>query len=277
MRNPLAVTVLLVTGLLLLGFASVSEAQLVLYDDFNSKPINPAKWSGFESDFGPAAPNTETARKIANGKLNLVLTSYGRTDSDTGTLGNALVSLEINNPTVVTTIQVDVTVKSAKVRGCAFNTTATRAAARVMGDFFSDGTSPGPGDRTGDIIAGTVSQRDSLAGDQIVAFVARCTNASCGSSTTLASQVFAATWTKGVADTIRMQWLPSPTKQFVFTLNPAGPSPETHTLSYAVSDTTPPVLPHRRLYTLTRPANCMSGPRTSATAKVVFDNVMVNP
>jgi len=171
MRKPLAVTVLLVTGLLLLGFASVSEAQLVLYDDFNSKPINPAKWSGFESDFGPAAPNTETARKIANGKLNLVLTSYGRTDSDTGTLGNALVSLEINNPTVVTTIQVDVTVKSAKVRGCAFNTTATRAAARVMGDFFSDGTSPGPGDRTGDIIAGTVSQRDSLAGDQIVAFV----------------------------------------------------------------------------------------------------------
>lgn len=68
------------------------------------------------------------------------------------------------------------------------------------------------------------------------------------------------------------------TKQFVFNLNPSGPSPETRTLSYTVSDTTAPVLNFRHLSAANTPVNCMApAPRGSATMKALFDNVMVNP
>jgi len=277
MRKPITVALLVILPLLLLGLAGVSQAQLVLYDDFSVKPINPAKWFGSERQFGPGAPDTETTRKIANGQIEIDLTTYGRADSDTGFAGFSDSSLQVTNPAPIRTLQVDVTIKNVKVVGCAANPTPTRSRALVVGGFFNDGTSPAPGDRTGDIVAGMDSRRDSIFGDVILAFIARCTNALCTTSTSLTFAVFTATWTKGVPDTFRMQWLPSPINQFVFTLNPAEPNPETKTLSYTVSDTTPPVLDFKLLQDSNAVANCLSGPRTSATVKALFDNVMVNP
>ncbi len=117
-RKPLMAAVLLIVPVLLLGFSGVSQA-LTLYDDFNVKPINPAKWSGSEGSAGPAAPNTESARKLAKQQLYITLTTWGRTDSNTGNAGSQSNRLGVTNPGPVTTIQADVTVKSAKVVGCA--------------------------------------------------------------------------------------------------------------------------------------------------------------
>jgi hypothetical protein len=274
MRKPITATLLLFVPLVLLGLAGVSQAQLVLYDDFNVKPINPARWSGSEASGGPLAPDTETARKIAKGELEITLTTWGRTDSDTGNNGLPSSRLSVTNPTPITIFQVDVTVKSAKVVGCAANTTSSRARAQINGGYFNDGTSPGAGDRTGDIVANFQLHRDSINGDKIQANVNRCTNASCSTFTQVAV-IFTATWVQGVASTLNIQW-DKPNKRFIFTLNPGG-SQEQQILTYTFSDANPAVAPFRQLASQDSAASCQSGPRGSATIKGLFDNVMVNP
>jgi hypothetical protein len=275
MRKPLTVALFLIIPLVLLGLAGVSQAQLVLYDNFNVKPINPAKWFGTEFQFGPANPDTEAVRKLASGKLYITLTEWGRTDSDSGQGGGANYALSVSNPAPITTIQADVTVKSAKVVGCAANTTGTRSSARILGSFFNDGTGPGAPNETGDILASIQSQRDSIAGDQIIAALSRCGNANCTTFTLLSSVVFTASWVQGVANTLNIQW-DKPNKQFIYTLNPGG-SQEQHIVGYSVSDANPPGLNLRQLASRTAAASCMSGPRTHATTTALFDNVMVNP
>jgi hypothetical protein len=277
MRKSFAITFLLITPLLLLGLAGVTQA-LTLYDDFNVKPINPAKWYGDEVSLGPNSPNTEATRKIANAKLEIDLTTWGWTSSDLGYApGTPSFRLSITNPAPITTIQADVTVKSAKVVGCAANPVGTRARASVLGFFFNDGTSPGPGDRTGDIGATIESRRDSITGDQIVASIFRCGSSDCTAFiTTVAFHAFTAVWTKGVADTLRIQW-DAANDRFIFDLNPGGPNPETANLSYTSSDAAPAVGDRRALRAANTVASCQSGPRGSATIKALFDNVMINP
>jgi hypothetical protein len=254
----------------------VSQAQLVLYDDFDVEPINPAKWTGNEGSAGPLAPNTETTRKIVGGKLEIDLTTWGRTDSNIGTAGTLVHRLSVTNPVPVTTIQADVTVDSAKVVGCAANGGQTAARALIVGRFFNDGTSPGPGALTGDIFAGIWSERGSRSGDQIQAFVNRCTNANCTTSVNLFFVVFTASWVQGVANTLSVQW-DQPNKQFIYTVNPGG-SQEQHIFTYAFSDTSGPVLDIKGVQVVNSAASCTDpAPRASATMKVLFDNVMVNP
>jgi hypothetical protein len=275
MRKSFTVALLLVVPLVLLGFLGVSQA-LMLYDDFNVKPINPAKWTGSEGNAGPAAPNTETARKLAGKKLYISLTTWGRTDSNTGTAGNQSNRLSVTNPVPVTTIQADVTVKSVKVVGCTANTTPTRSRAQVLGGFFNDGTSPGAGDRTGDILAGIQSTRDTLVGNPIEAFITRCTNAGCTTSTTVFFVTFTASWVQGVSNTMSVQW-DKPNKQFIYTLNPGG-SQEQHILAYTFSDANPPVVDFKQVAAGNSAASCLGpAPRAYATMKALFDNVMLNP
>jgi hypothetical protein len=277
MRKPITLALLLIVPLALFGFAGASQAQLVLYDDFNVKPINPAKWAGNEGNLGLNAPNTEAARKIAGGKLYITLTTQGLGSSNSGTAGISGMRLGTTVPGSQTALQADVTVKSVKVVGCAANTTPTRARAQIVGGFFNDGTSPGSPDRTGDILAGVQSVRDSLLGDRIEVFINRCTNAACTTFTTAASDVFAASWTQGVPNTLGVRW-DAANNQFVFNLNPGGPSPETKTLTYAFADSDPPIVSFKHLAVAHSPASCMfPASPGSATMKALFDNMMVNP
>ena len=276
MRKSRTAALFLVTPLVLLGFAGVSQAQLVLYDDFNTKPINPAKWFGTENSTGSLSPDTEEARKIAKGQLEMDLTMYGRTDSNTGVAGNATHNLHHTNPSAVTTIQADVTIKSVAVVACASNPSPTRARGQMGGAFFNDGTSPGAGNRTGDIFAGIQKVRDTSLGDRTELYIARCTNSGCTANTTLTSTLFTAVWVTGVADTQRLQW-DQPNHRFVYTLNPSGLSSETKTLSYSVSDSSPAGSNNKLIGVANSAANCLSGPRTSSSMKALFDNVMVNP
>jgi len=276
MRKPLTVALFLIMPLLLLGLTGISQAQLVLYDDFTKKPINPAKWSGSEGSGGPLAPDTETTRKLAGKHLEIDLTTWGRTDSNTGNAGFQSSRLNVTNPGPITTIQADVTVKKATVVGCTANTTSTRAEARVLGGFFNDGTSTGPGDRTGDILAGIQSHRDTLAGDKIVAYITRCTNLGCTTSTITTSVTFTGSWVQGVANSLSVRW-DKPNKQFIYTLNPGG-SQEQHVLTYTLSDANGPVTDFKQLAASAVAASCLGpAPRTSAVMQALFDNVMVNP
>jgi hypothetical protein len=221
------------------------------------------------------APNDETARKIAGGKLEIDLTTWGRTDSNTGSAGTQSSRLAVTNPVPVTTIQADVTVKSVKAVGCAANTTSTRARAQVIGEFFNDGTSTGPGDRTGDIIGNIQSVRDTLLGDRIEAAITRCTNANCSTITSPAFVTFTASWVRGVANTLSVQW-DKPNKQFIYTLNPGGRQ-EQHILTYTFADSAAPVVDFKQVAVSNSAASCTAPPRANAIMKALFDNVMLNP
>ena len=78
----LAIATIVVCGVLATG-ADVSQAQLVLYDNFTATQIDPTKWRGNESFFAGDNPNAEAQRHIANGKLRVVLTTHGGTLTNT--------------------------------------------------------------------------------------------------------------------------------------------------------------------------------------------------
>jgi len=275
MRKYRAVAVVVVMPLVLLGFAGASQAQLVLYDDFNTKAINPAKWFGTERSLGGVSPNTEASRKLSGGHLEIDLTSYGRSDSNSGTAGEANEALRTTNPAAITTtFQVDVAVKSISAVDCPANSASTFTSALVIGAWFNDGTSPNPGggDRTGDVNGGIEKAKSSKLGDYIAAFITRCTNASCTTRDSIGFHTFATALTKGAFDTLRIQW-DQPNHRFIFWVNQ-----EQAVLGYVFPDANPAVLNFKNIGIESFASNCMlPNQRTVASAKVLFDNVMVNP
>jgi hypothetical protein len=268
-------------AVLLLGsivYPDRGQAQLVLYDNFNSPAINPDKWYGTESAGDASAPTAETIRKIVNKKLQLSLVFYGETTSDTGGPSGGLQRLRFNDPSSITEIQAKVTVQKAETEACLANATPARARAQIAGTFFNDGTSTGPDDQTGDMQVGMELMQDSTAGRSIRGFINHCTNADCGTFTTIAStnaNPFATTWRPGVARTLLLQW-DEPGDQFIFTVNPGTGGAETRNLSYSgFTDTDAAVNERRELRVNDDPVNCTAG-RRRVTTTAVFDNIMTN-
>jgi len=120
---------------------------------------------------------------------------------------------------------------------------------------------------------GIQSHRDTLTGDEIVAFINRCTNAGCTTFTTSSSVVFTASWVQGAANTLRVQW-DKPNKQFIFGANGS----EQHILTYALSDANGPVVDFKQVAANNSAASCLGpAPRAYAIMKALFDNMMLNP
>lgn len=271
-RTTIAMVLVGVCAALALA-SDVRATELALYDDFSGPEISPDKWGGFEGFTGSFDPNTEAKRFIQFGKLHVDLTTYGGVASSSNGLVGRF-GLVVANPAPITAIEASVTVKRASFQDCADNPTPSRAIARIIGAFFNDGSSTGPSDRTGNILAGIQKHLD-LNGNHFVAFVDRCPDAGCPTSTTLSSFAFTTTWTPGRADTLRLEWDPT-VNRFLFTLN-AGTSREESTgLTYTVSDSLPPVINFKQLVVQNRGANCLSG-RMKVVMEALFDNVKLNP
>jgi len=279
--SNLAFSVLI--SLFTLGHPSVSSAQLTLYDDFGGGIIDPERWFGTGQDGGVANPTTEVVRAIKSGRLQLRLNQYGSENSDSGT-STGQVRLNIPNGGSITTLQAIVTVTSADVGACATNpSTTVRARAQVDGGFFNDGSSTGPADRTGDIIAGIQKMSDTALGNVIQAFIVRCTNASCSATGAVAgsgSQVFTTAWAPNQSHALTVQW-DAANHQFIYSVRHAlrtflfGKT-ETITLPYVESDAHAPVVPFRQLVVNNSAANCTGG-QQHAFMDVFFDQVMIKP
>jgi hypothetical protein len=262
----------------LAGAASQAFSALTLYDNFNAATIDPEKWAGAEGSLGSPAPSTESRRQITANQLELRLTSWGGTESNSGNSGSSSVRVNIADPTVMQakTLQAGVNIASAAVQACGSNAYATNIRARIAGSFFNDGSSTGASDRTGDIMVGFEKERDSSGADVIKAWVTRCSDSQCSTSTVPLSHVFTTGWTEGKSDKLKLQWVPTQNK-FVFTVNP-GAKQETYTLSYngLYTDNHSAVLGFRQLAVYNYVANCTSG-RESASITATFDNVYTAP
>lgn len=276
--RQLAVLTAVMCGLMVI-FTGVGEA-LTLYDDFVGPLINPAKWRGQETFTAGDNPNAEAQRYIVGGKLRVFLRTYGAAFTNTGAQSGRF-GLKIPNPELVTAMATTVTVVSASTQACATNTgTTTRAQALMHGYFFNDGSSLRIGDGTGDINAGIALRRTDTGLNQVAAFINRCSDWDCFSSTTLTSIVFApTTWALNVPVTLVMTW-ETANNRFVFKATPSGGPPETRILSYAglvPGDTDPPQdIDVKRIILDHRAANCASG-RKQAVMDVRFDNFMTTP
>jgi len=258
-------------------YPAVGQAQLELYDNFSGTQINPDKWNGAESFTSSSGnPNAEAQRYITGQKLRVALTTFGDVTSNTGDRSGRF-GLSFPNPTPITAMQASVTVRQAMAQDCPANTAVSRARAQLIGAFFNDGTSPGAGNRIGDILAG-IQKEQSHDGFLIRAFINRCTDSGCGSSSSaVPSQTFPTPWQIGRADTLLVQWDPA-NNRFLYEVNPGTSREESLTLTYPLSDGLPPVTNFKNIRASNNGANCMPpGVRTKVVMDARFDNVKLNP
>jgi hypothetical protein len=273
-RSWILIFTVILSGFIVLP--EIAQAQLVLYDNFNSGKINPEKWNGFEPAGTAAAPNAESGRRVVEKKLQLHLTSYGETSSDTGGPSGGNQRLRFNNPTPITGIQAKVAIQKAVAQGCAANLTDARSRVQITGAFFNDGSSSGSGDETGNFQPSIEMRLDSNGNRNIFAFVQRCDDPQCDNTTTIVPHLFTTSWTLGAFRTLKLVW-DEANDQFLFTVNPGTPAAETANLSYTgFSDANPPENDRKEIRINNDPVNCTAG-RTRALTTVLFDNVMVNP
>lgn len=272
--QPSIALISLIALVMIATMTGVSYGQLVPYDDFSTDLIDPGKWHGNETPSSRNNPNTEALRLIEDGKLRMMARAYGGTDADTGRSGGNF-GLAVRRSDLVTMMQAEVTVLSATVEDCPENSLSTRARAQLFGYFFNDG-SGGPGDSTGDVVAGFDKRVDSRSGNSFLAFVARCTTSGCGAADTIAFEIFDTPMLIGQADTMRLEW-DAAGEQFMFTLNPASADEEVKTISYAgiVVNMGPSDFGLDRLRLRNQAANCVSGRRMSAL-EVLYDDVQLN-
>jgi hypothetical protein len=163
------------------------------------------------------------------------------------------------NPTAITAIEATFTVdRNLSLVPCAANNAGgvTQAApSHIALARFNDGTSTGPGDRTGDIegVIGTFRNGSSTDGPgilQVFGAIIRSTAPSGNFNDTLASVVLGTVRT-GQVFTLRLVW-DKPNKQFLYSLNGGAPQ----ALSYTKSDGAEAVSPFAQIFQRHMAANC---------------------
>ncbi len=231
---------------------------LAVYEDWAGGFIRADRWLGGQ-DFG----GQEVKRLVLPG--NTLLLRYRREGSTAADTGSTASSQFLNtiNPTQINEIEAAFTITNLSMTTCAANNSgaATRARpARLLMGKFNDGTQSVPGNRTGDYFAGVQARRDGSSANaagvlNVEGFVNRCTNASCGSSTSVVSTVLPTTVSVGQSFTLRLKW-DQPNHRFLFGLDASADV----ALPYPASDTAPANTAFVDLHVSHTTANCTAGP-----------------
>ena|SRR5215469_9102449 len=182
---------------------------LVLYDNFNSSVINPAKWAGLQN-YDPDL--RETVRDLTptpgvkgDYRLHLMHRAYSAVTDDSGGSGG-LWGLSFPNPSAVTAIGFTLSVDKIAVTSCASNSGIGGGAAEFRGNFFNTQSSPTSsiGDVLADIgISRTVTDTGSTL--TAVGFVNECADPFCGAQTNLAYHVLGQV-NPGSTNFLHLEW-----------------------------------------------------------------------
>jgi hypothetical protein len=271
-RNVLRVALLTLAQLWLLSTAS---AQLVLYDNFSKKTIDPTKWEGWQDTDTTLRETirelTPTPRNYDDNRLHLSQRVYSAVTDDNGGSGGAW-GLKFPNPAAITTISFTVAVNRANVTACSTNSDLNVTNAEFRGNFFNVQSSATSS--IGDVLAEIGINRyatDTSTSLTVSGFVNECADQFCGSQTNLAYQELG-TVSLGSTNTLSLQW-DQPNHRFIFRLNNGNPVFE----SYSVPDTNPPFFAYKGIDLARVVPDCTGTPRPSAFIDAYFDNVYVNP
>jgi len=168
---PVSVLVLLAGAL-----AKAGVSQLVLYDNFQSRKLDPSKWNGWQFfDFNVLDAARQLSGEEENRRLHLSLTAYAPTTDDFGASGGGF-GLAFPNPGAVTEVSFDLTVNGAVAIGCSSNPNGQIVTgAEFRGRFFN--TESSPTSQLGDIetvIAANRNGSDTGPAMEVIGFFQRC-------------------------------------------------------------------------------------------------------
>lgn len=261
--------------LFLLLLPTAGAAQLVLYDNFDSNLIDPAKWQDLpaDSDIREAVRQLVATSGVANDRrLHLSQRAYSATSDDIGSSGG-LFGLAFPMPSAVTEISFTLVVNSAHALGCTSNPVGGFAPteAEFRGNFFNVTNSPTSS--IGDIVAAIGVERDPTNNGSALTvhgFYTRCDDEHCGSQTTLDGRVLGSVL-PGAISTLHLKW-DHPNHRFIFQLND---QPE-FVSTYTVSDSSPPFFPTKVLDLAEVVPHCTTTPRPFTAIDAFFDDVFVN-
>lgn len=238
----------------------VAQSDLTLYDDFNQKFINPAKWS---TQWQCGSPSIlECEREIQNDQLRLRVRGYGAPNTNDG---NQFGVSEVYLTSVsVRDIQAQVVVRKSTADSCATNTGGgAHAQALLSGAFFNGGG----GTANDDVQAFLQFDRYSTDPWGVVEV---------GGFLSYQGQFFGnvdlGPVNIGERVVVRLTW-DQADHQFVLSLYRPTYGTQAHqSMPYGVPDTAPAVAPFKVLSARVFPANC-SGARPPADLEVLFDNI----
>ena len=259
--------------LLTIVLSKAAVAQLVLYDNFNSKRIDPSKWTGEPSSpSGSDIDRREVAVELVGGgnrRLHLLETVYSATTDDNG-MGGSGFGLGFAAPGKVTAVSFTLAVNQETSLGCP-NSTAFGDAG-FFGDYFNP--TGGQDGQTGDIVASIGISRfstDSGTSLDVNGSVSQCADSKCNNQTTLSFEDFGLV-ELGSTNMLSVRW-DQPDHQFVFRVNNNPPVP----VKYTIPDGFSPGLADRSFFVFGSVPHCTTKPRPFASVDALFDDVYVNP
>lgn len=235
------------------------------WDNFDGvTEVDAHRWLGFER-----------TRVVEGGQLRFVQRDLGSQTDEAGQFNNSWTS-RLANPVAITRVRAVITVGDYAVSGCAKNSTPSRVAARIAGQFFNAG--PGiPTSRLNNVGARLELNRYSDSGDaagvlRVSGWVYQCTTTDCNyNAVDLAPPIDLGTAAVGEAVQLRLDW-DQANKRFGFA---RGSNPPVY-VNYSVADSQAAFNAFREIGTRTSLSNCFSGPRTEGFIDAKFDKVYVN-
>lgn len=274
-KNSKFIPLLAIAATLCVGASLPLAAQswLVLYDNFNSKHIDPSKWGGLQF-YDPDV--REVVRDLAgedrNRRLHLSQMAYSATTDDNGSNGGGF-GLAFPVPGAIDEVSFEVVVNKAVAVACGSNPSGQIVTgAEFRGRFFN--TESSPTSQLGDVetvIGANRNATDTGPALEVLGFYQRCDDDFCGARTTLGFQRLGFIQ-PSTTNRFHVKW-DQPNHRFVFQLN-NGPlvfSP------YTVSDTSQPFLGPVKTIDLARVVpHCTTTPRPFTSIDAFFDNVLVN-
>lgn len=271
LRSVLLALVFVLLVLLTVALLRAGVTQLVLYDNFASKNINPSKWVGTFGDQDQREVVRTLVGEKENRHLHLSQTAYSSTTDNVGSNGN-IFGLQFSVPSAITEALFTVVVNKAEAVGCASNSQPTLTGPEFRGRFFN--TESSPTSSLGDVEVGIGPGRTSTdAGSamEVDFHYEQCTDNFCGTRTTLGFGVLGSVQ-PGSTNTYHIKW-DQPNHQFVFQLNdgPLVPSP------YTVSDSSAAFFSYRAIDIARVVPHCTTTPRPLASVDAFVSNVYVNP
>jgi hypothetical protein len=241
--------------LILVGSPSLALEELILYDNFKGKFIDPNKW---EPDGSTNTPREsfDLVREVRRYSLRMLNRIYATIYEDRSTS----VRVRFPVPHAVTAIKIKGKVKDLELIECAGNDRIR--ALRASGFFFNTGTITDPVEAEGDVLASIHAERrgDSLDPPgvlRVVATVFKCLDRYCDAVEDLAGPPMdLGEYLVGEKITLLMQW-DEANNQFIFQRDN---EPEFIYTYPADLNAGPANLPRKRLGISPRVAHCTVGP-----------------
>src|SRR6516162_17615 len=237
------VTLASVLMLLTVALSKAGVGQLVLYDNFASKHIDPSKWIAWQF-FDPDL--REAVRQLVgeeeNRRLHLSQRVYSATTDDSGASGGGF-GLAFPDPNAITELSFTLAVNDAVAVGCASNPSGQIVTgAEFRSRFFN--TEVSPTSSTGDVevvIAANRNATDTSPALEVIGFYQRCDDEFCGARTNLDFHRLGFVQ-PNTSNTLHLKW-EKQNHRLIFQLNSEPPvlSP------YAVSDTSAPFVPFKTI------------------------------